>query len=89
MAWIEMIDSDRAEGELLAVYTAMAERPIPAAYRPPHGRAPGIVRAHSLDPALMKVAFTTSGTQHAPGALGWAERELVAAVASRTAQCVY
>jgi len=89
MAWIEMIDSDRAEGELLAVYTAMAARPIPAAYKPPHGRAPGIVRAHSLDPALMKVAFGASGTLHLPGRLPWAERELIAAVASRTAQCVY
>ena len=84
-----MIDSDRAEGDLLAVYTAMAERPIPAAYRPPHGRAPGIVRSHSLDPALMRFAFATTGSLHAPGALGWAERELLAAVASRTAQCLY
>lgn len=84
-----MIESDRAEGELLAAYTAMAARPIPDAYRAPHGRAPGIVRAHSLDPALMKVAFGTTGSLHAPGGLSWAERELIASVASRTGQCFY
>ena len=84
-----MIDKDRAEGALLEVYTAMAARPIPAAYRPPHGGAPGIIRAHSLDPELIKVAFGATGSLHAPGGLSWAERELISAVASRTAQCLY
>ena len=89
MAWIRMINRDAAAGELLDVYEAMAARAMPAAYKPPHGGAPGIHRAHSLDPALMRVTFATFGTLHAGPELAWAERELVAAVASRTAQCLY
>jgi hypothetical protein len=89
MAWIRMIDRHEAEGELLAVYTAMASRPIPSAYRPPHGGAPGIHRAHSLDARLVTAVFGATGTLHAGDALSWAERELVAAVASRTSGCFY
>ncbi len=89
MAWIETIDRDRADGELLAALTAMAARPMPPVYRPPHGGTPMIVRSHSLEPSLMKVAFAVSGTLHAPGGLAWAERELIASVASRTNQCLY
>ncbi len=64
-------------------------RPLPAVYRAPHGGPPGIVRAHSLDPALLEVTFGATTTMHAGDALSWAERELLAASASRTNQCVY
>jgi hypothetical protein len=89
MAWIRMIDSADAEGDLLSVYRGMAARPLPAAYRPPHGGAAGIQRAHSLDAQLMKVTFATTGAIHQGDALAWAERELIAAVAARTSQCLY
>ncbi len=89
MAWIRMIDRAAAEGDLLDVYTALAARPLPSAYHPPHGGAPGIMRAHSLDPALMRLVFTTSGSTFQGTELTWAERETIAAVASRTNQCLY
>lgn len=84
-----MIDSADAEGELLEVYRGMATRPMPSAYRPPHGGAAGIQRAHSLDPSLMRLAFAATGTMHQGDALTWAERELIASVAARTSQCLY
>jgi hypothetical protein len=89
MAWIQMIDIADAEGELLEVYRGMASRPIPAAYRPPHGGAAGIQRAHSLDATLMRLAFATTGAMHQGDALTWAERELCAATAARAGQCLY
>jgi hypothetical protein len=89
MAWIRTIDRAAAEGELREVYEVMASRPIPAAYRPPHGGTPGIIRAHSLDAGLVRVVFGATGSLHAPGALAWAEREILATVASRTNQCFY
>jgi hypothetical protein len=66
----------------------MASRPIPAAYRPPHEDAPGIIRAHSLDPQLLQLTFGVSGTLHG-GALDWPERELLSSVTSRTNECFY
>ncbi|MFO0757922.1 MAG: hypothetical protein U0359_15605 [Byssovorax sp.] len=89
MAWIRTIDLHEAEGELLAVYKEAAARPLPPAYKTPHGGAAGIRRAHSVDPGLMRVAFAMSGSTHAGDALTWAERELVAASATRVAQCFY
>ena len=89
MPYIRTIDRAHADGELAAFYAALATRPIPAVYVPAHGDAPGIHRAHSLDPALLRVVFETTGTLHAGGALSWAERELVAATASRLNQCLY
>jgi hypothetical protein len=88
VAWLATISRDEADGPLAEVYTAMAARPIPPAYRPPHGDAPGIIRAHSLDPELLRLTFATSGTLHA-GALAWPERELLSSVTSRTNQCFY
>jgi hypothetical protein len=89
MGWIRMIDRREATGDLAAAYEAMAARQMPSAYRPPHGGTPGIVRAHSLDPAIVRAVFTTSGTLHAGQALTWADRELVAAVSARTTECFY
>lgn len=88
MAWLETIPRSRAEGELAEVYAAMAARKVPAAYRPPHDDVAGIIRAHSLDPTLMRLVFGTTGTAHGLP-LSWAERELLAAVTSRTNQCFY
>jgi hypothetical protein len=89
MAWIRRIGNAEAEGELRAYYDAMASRPIPRAYIPPHGGAPGIHRAHSLDATLLQRVFTVTGLLHRAGELTWAERELCSVVASRVNQCLY
>jgi hypothetical protein len=89
MAWIRMIDRHEAQGELLEVYTAMAARPIPSVYRPAHGGAPGIHRAHSLDASLVRLVFGTTGSMHQGEELSWAERELIASVSARLNQCLY
>ncbi|HEU5470096.1 MAG TPA: hypothetical protein VFV67_05535 [Actinophytocola sp.] len=88
MAWLRIIARREAEGALAEVYAAMAARPIPEVYRPPHEDAPGIVRAHSLDAELMRRTFAISGSLHRSG-LSWADRELVSSVTSRTNQCFY
>jgi alkylhydroperoxidase family enzyme len=84
-----MINMKDAQGELLETYRRMQARPLPPAYRPSHGDAPGIVRSHSLDPELMARAFGTSGSLHQGEQLAWADRELIAASASQTNQCFY
>jgi hypothetical protein len=88
MAWLETISRSQADGLLAETYAAMAARPIPAAYRPPHDDAPGIIRAHSLDPQLLRLTFASSGALHGV-TLAWAERELLSSVTSRTNQCFY
>lgn len=88
MAWLETIPRSRAEGALAEVYAAMASRKLADAYVPPHDDAPGIIRAHSLDAKLLRLTFGVSGSTHAVK-LSWADREMLAAVASRTNQCFY
>ena len=88
MAWLGTISRAEATGELAEVYAAMAARPIPEVYVPSHGDAPGIIRAHSLDPELMRRTFGSSGTLHR-STLEWAERELLSSVTSRTNECFY
>jgi hypothetical protein len=88
MAWLGTISRRDAVGELAETYAAMAARPIPDVYRPPHDDAPGIIRAHSLDAELMRRTFAVSGTLHRT-ALDWADRELISSVTSRTNQCFY
>ncbi len=78
-----------ATGELREVYDRMRERPVPPVYRPTHGGTPGIVEAHSLDPALIAKVFGASATLNNAGPLSWPERELVNAVTSRLNQCLY
>jgi hypothetical protein len=88
MAWLRTISRRDAQGDLADTYAAMAARPIPDAYKPPGDDAPGIIRAHSLDPELMRRAFRISGLLHR-SALGWADRELISSVTSRTNECFY
>jgi hypothetical protein len=89
MAWIGTIDRASATGDLAEAYATLASRPIPSAYIPPHGGAPGIHRAHSLDAKLLLSVFRTTGSLHAGEQLSWAERELISSVAARTAGCFY
>ncbi len=76
-------------GELREIYDKMMARPLPPAYRPPHGGPPGIITAHSLDPQLVPRVFGTSTTLNGAGPLEWHERELVNALVSRLNQCFY
>lgn len=76
-------------GALREIYDRMLERPLPPAYRPAHGGSPGIIQAHSLDPALIPRVFTTSSTLNGAGPLSWPERELVNTITSRLNQCFY
>jgi hypothetical protein len=78
-----------SDGLLRETYDRMLERPMPPAYRTPHGGPAGIIQAHSLDPLLMPLVFGTSSTLNGAGPLRWPERELVNATASRLDQCFY
>ncbi len=89
MTWIRMIERREATGFLLEVYSKIASRPRPAAYSPPHGDVSAILRVHSLDPALMGAVFAAAGSAQAGGVLSWADRELLAATASRVNHCFY
>lgn len=89
MPHIRTIDSDEATGELAEAYRAMAQRPMPPVYRPPHGRAPGIILAHSLDALLLQTTFSVSATLATDATLSWSTRELINAVTSRINQCLY
>jgi hypothetical protein len=90
MAWIDTIDATRATGELARVYDRMRERPMPLVYRPPHGGAPGIILAHSLDPALIALTFGgMSASLATDDTLVWARREVVNTATSLANQCFY
>ncbi len=79
----------QATGELRDVYDRQRERALPPAYRPAHGGVPGIIEAHSLDPALIPLVFGASATLNSVGPLSWPERELINALTSRLNQCLY
>ena len=83
------IDYAASSGALREVYDKMRARPLPPVYRPSHCGVPGIIAAHSLDPALIPRVFTTSSTLNGAGPLAWPERELVNAITSRLNQCLY
>ena len=88
MAWLSIVPQAQATGDLAEAYAAMDSRPMPPVYRPPHGDAAGIIRAHSLDPELLRRTFSVSGAL-ATTSLPWPDRELLASVTSRTNQCFY
>ena len=86
---LAITDYTAATGALREIYDRMRERSLPPIYRPPHGGVPGIVTAHSLDPALIPKVFAAATTLDSAGPLTWPERELVSAVTSRLGQCFY
>ena len=88
MSWLGTVSRRDAQGRLAEVYAAMADRPTPEVYRPPHDDAAGIIRAHSLDAELLSRTFQVSGGLH-QSVLGWADRELISSVTARTNQCFY
>ncbi len=88
MAWLTTVPQAAATGALADAYAAVENRPMPPVYRPAHGDVAGIIRAHSLDPELLRRTFTVSGALAATS-LPWADRELLASATSRTNQCFY
>ena len=86
---LAIIDYAASTGALREIYDRMRERPLPPVYQPAHGGVPGIITAHSLDPALIGRVFSTSTTLNGAGPLAWPERELVNALTSRLNQCLY
>jgi len=88
MAWLRTISQAQATGSLAAAYAAMDSRPMQPVYRPSHGDAAGIIRAHSLDAELLRRTFSVSGAL-ATTSLPWPDRELLASTTSRTNQCFY
>lgn len=90
MTWIHLVNAAQATGELAEAYAAMRARKMPPVYTAPHGDAPGIVRAHSLDPRLMTLVFGGMSASLAAGdTLPWPARELINTVTSRANQCFY
>ncbi len=89
MPHLTIIEPADAIGELAAIYERMKGRKMQPVYQPAHGGLPGIVRAHSLDAALMVKVFATSSAVNGQGPLSWAHRELIAATTSRLNQCFY
>jgi len=87
-AWLTTVSKAEATGALAAAYAAIDSRPMPPAYQPPHDDAAGIIRAHSLDPELLRRTFAISGSL-ASVSLPWPDRELLASVTSRANQCFY
>ena len=86
---LPIIGYEASTGALREIYDAMRARPLPPAYRPAHGGAPGIVTAHSLDPLLIPRVFGTSTSVNGTGPLTWPDREFINALTSRLDQCLY
>ena len=81
MAWIKVIDEDKAEGKLKAVYDGISKQ---------RGKLSNIMKIHSLNPESMRlhmefyisIMFTKSG-------LSREEKELVSVVVSACNKCEY
>ena len=89
MPHLTIIEPADATGPLAAVYEKIKERKMPPIYKPSHGGPPGIIRAHSLDAALIPRVFGFSSGVNQAGPLSWPQRELIAALTSRLNQCFY
>jgi alkylhydroperoxidase family enzyme len=88
VTWLGTVPQAQATGALAEAYALVDNRPMPPVYRPSHGDAAGIIRAHSLDPELLRRTFAISGAL-ATSTLAWPDREVLASVTSRTNQCFY
>lgn len=87
-----MLGLKEAEGELKELYALVKARGSqrPAVYDPPTGDVANIIKAHSLDPEGMKLAFGMSAAIHwGPLSLPWAEREMLNTVTSAANNCFY
>jgi hypothetical protein len=90
--WIRMIGIAEADGPLREIYTRMKANSgsRPAAYNTPTGDAANIVKAHSLEPEGLKLAFGISSAIHwSDKSLPWVQREMINTVTSRANNCFY
>jgi len=91
-AWIKMIGLAEAEGPLKELYVQMKTKggSRPAVYQTPTGEPANIIRAHSLDPEGLRLAFGLSGAIHwGPNSLPWVRREMLNTVTSGANHCFY
>ena len=81
-AWIEMIDLDDAEGEVLEMYELV---------KTPHGTVDNVMRAHSLRPHTMKghVTLYRSVLHHPANTVPFWFLEVVASYTSFLNKCDY
>jgi len=87
-----MVGMAEAEGQLKGLYEGMSSRggSRPSVYNAPTGDAANIVRAHSLDPEGLRLAFSCSSAIHwSSYSLPWEKREMINTVTSRVNNCYY
>lgn len=78
MAWVRIIDPERADGELAELYAGLP------------GEPDGIVQAHSLVPRALAALLTFyKGVMHGPLDLTMTERETIAVTVSHVNDCYY
>ena len=81
MAWIEVIEPERAEGSLKEEYEQALQRA---------GKVYNIVKIQSLNPRVLHSSMQAYVTiMHSPSELTRAEREMLATVVSWVNHCVY
>ena len=81
MAWIKVIDEDKAEGKLKELYEKMVE---------PSGGVDNILKIHSLNPASLVAHFDLYKTlMRGSRDLSRIRREMIAVVASSLNRCEY
>jgi uncharacterized peroxidase-related enzyme len=81
MAWIEVIDEDKASGELKAIYEKQGNEA---------GAVANILKVHSLLPGALSAHMNLYGAlMYGPGLLSRAQREMIAVVVSAVNGCDY
>ena len=81
MAWIEVIEPERAEGALKEEYEHGVQRA---------GKVYNILKIQSLNPRILHSSMQAYlAIMHSPSELTRAEREMLATVVSRVNHCVY
>jgi len=81
MAWIEVIEPERAEGALRQEYDQGMQRA---------GKVYNIVKIQSLNPRVLHASIQIyTAIMHSPSELTRAEREMMATVVSWGNHCVY
>jgi hypothetical protein len=91
-AFIPLIGRAGAQGKLREIYEGYEKMAgsRPAVYSAPGGDVANIIRAHSLDPEGLSLAFAIGGAIHwGPMSRPWAEREMINTVTSRVNNCFY
>jgi hypothetical protein len=87
-AFLPLIGFAEATGMLRVVYKHLPAPP--PAYQTPSGEVANIIRAHSLDPDGLRLAFSWAGAVHwGPRSLPWPVREMMNTVTSRANHCFY